>query len=228
MFDANVHGEHIELTSWDTEREPAAAVRLQETIELHDPLRRKALTLALFEEGVVELRSRRGGRTERTLRLDLKHLDPTPIVTRQIAKRTLLAAGCAAGVAMLLGALAGLVASPVAALGACAVTSAVVAAACLLVAARRSGETISFVSLNGRVPVLELSAAFGALRRLRSAVPRIAAAIERTVDESTLGTGAFLRAEMREHYRLRGERVLTEEQCATGTRRVLARFDSVR
>jgi hypothetical protein len=228
MFNADATAEHIELESGESHREPTAAVRVLERIELRDPLRRATLRLTLFEEGVVELRGRRDGRTARPWRFDLEHLDPAPVVTRRFAKRTLIAAAAAAGVAAALGTLAALVASQAAVFAAGTAAAAFVAAACLLAAARRSGETVAFVTRNGRVPVLELSVAYGAVRRLRKMVPRIAAAIEHAVDEDSLDTGIFLRAEMREHYRLRSDGALTDEQCASGTSRILARFDAVR
>ena len=38
-------------------------------------------------------------------------------------------------------------------------------------------------------------------------------------------TAAYLRAEMREHYRLRGDGVLDNDACARGTGSILAQFD---
>ena len=40
-----------------------------------------------------------------------------------------------------------------------------------------------------------------------------------------IDTAAYLRAEMREHYRLRGNGVLENDECARGTGRILAQFD---
>lgn len=225
MFSTNGAAEHIELESPDSELEPTFAVHVLERIELRDRLRRITFDVALFAEDVIEIRSRGQGRTGRPLRLALKHLDARPILTRQRAKRTAIAAAAAAAVAAVLGTLAVLLTSGAAA--AAAVTAALAATACLLAAARRSGETSTFVTLNGRVPVLELSAGFGAVHSLRKLVPRIVAAIEAAAAETSRDTGAFLRGEMREHYRLRGESVLTDEQCATGTSRILTRFDTV-
>src|SRR5690606_22329160 len=221
----NEAAEHIELESSDSELEPAAAVHVLERIELRDRLRRTTLHVALFEEGVIEVRRNRHGRKGRPLRAALKHLDARPVLSRQRAKRTPRAAAVAAGVAVVLGTLAVLLSSGAAAGG--AVAAVLVSAACLLAAARRSGETSTFVTLNGRVPVLELSAGFGAVGGLRELVPRIVAAIDEAAADTSRETGAYLRAEMREHYRLRGESILSDEDCATGTSRILARFDAV-
>jgi hypothetical protein len=50
-------------------------------------------------------------------------------------------------------------------------------------------------------------------------------AIEEAAERIGADTAAYLRAEMREHYRLRGNGVLDNDECARGTGRILAQFD---
>jgi hypothetical protein len=79
--------------------------------------------------------------------------------------------------------------------------------------------------LHGRVTVLRLVAQLGTIRKLRSFVPTLSGAIEEAAESIGSDTAAYLRAEMREHYRLRGDGVLDNDDCAAGTGRILAQFD---
>jgi hypothetical protein len=56
-------------------------------------------------------------------------------------------------------------------------------------------------------------------------VPQLRRAIEEAAARNGTDTAAYLRAEMREHYRLRGDGVLDGDACAQGTGRILAQFD---
>jgi hypothetical protein len=73
--------------------------------------------------------------------------------------------------------------------------------------------------------VLELIANFGAIKKYRALVPTLSQAIEEAAERIGSDTAAYLRAEMREHYRLRGAGVLDTDECAKGTGRILAQFD---
>jgi hypothetical protein len=73
--------------------------------------------------------------------------------------------------------------------------------------------------------VLELIANFGALKKYRAIVPLLSHAIEEAAERIGVDTATYLRAEMREHYRLRGDGVLENDDCAKGTGRILAQFD---
>jgi hypothetical protein len=89
----------------------------------------------------------------------------------------------------------------------------------------RSCERTAFATIHGRARVLELVANFGSLKKFRAFVPVLSAAIEEAAERIGDDTAAFLRAEMREHYRLRGDRVLSNQSCADSTGRILAQFD---
>ncbi len=73
--------------------------------------------------------------------------------------------------------------------------------------------------------MLTLLANVGAVKKFRAFMPALSAAIEEAAEQIGDDTSAFLRAEMREHYRLRGDGVLTQAACAVSTGRILAQFD---
>ena len=107
------------------------------------------------------------------------------------------------------------------ALGIAALTTAVT----LYVGLYLSHEKIEFSTLHGRVAVLELIANFGSVKKYRAFVPILSRAVEEAAERIGTDTAAYLRAEMREHYRLRGDGVLDNDECARGTGRILAQFD---
>ncbi len=161
--------------------------------------------------------------TERA-RLDLHYLDPVPTIERTVAAHWFYGALGCAGVAALALLLARFEAVywPALGTGAAAVLA---AGATLFIGIYRSGERTSFHTIHGRAAVLELVANFGCLRKFRAFVPQLSAAIEEAADNIGDDTAAFLRAEMREHYRLRGDGVLSTQACADSTGRILAQFD---
>ena len=89
-----------------------------------------------------------------------------------------------------------------------------------------SHESIEFCTMHGRVSVLRLRREFRlASSKFRAFVPVLSQAIEEASERIGADTSAYLRAEMREHYRLRGDGILSNEACAAGTGRILAQFD---
>ena len=85
--------------------------------------------------------------------------------------------------------------------------------------------TTEFFTIHGRACVLALSREFRLDQAFRAFVPALSSAIEEAAEKITSDTSAYLRAEMREHYRLRGDGVLSPETCAECTGRILAQFD---
>jgi hypothetical protein len=88
-----------------------------------------------------------------------------------------------------------------------------------------SHEKILFYTLNGRAQAIRFSAGLGTIRRFRKLLPRIVAAVDRAAQSVGEETAVFLRAEMREHYRLRGDGILSDQECSASTGRILSRFD---
>ena len=217
--------EHIYIGSEDTGSHPAAAAQtVRERFTVRNPLKRTRMELTLFAEGFLKVIEYRNGVRGDTYRLDLRYLDPVPSITHVVAIRLLYAAVASAGLAGIATLLA-----QFAALAELAVPTGVVAAlvaiGMLCVAIYRSHEKIEINTIHGRATVLCFTANLGGVRRTRAIVPALSRAIEEAAETISEDTSAYLRGEMREHYRLRGDGVLSNEACAEGTGRILAQFD---
>jgi len=217
--------EHIYIGSEDLTANPSASARtLRETVELRNPLRRTGAELALFEEGFLKVTRLRNKDAEQPFFLDLRFVDPVPDLERVIAARWLmstLACGALMALAAFLLRFDALYTFAAGGLG----VATLAAATTLYVGMYRSHEKTKFCTLHGRVTVLELVANFGAINKYRAFVPALSRAIEEAAERIGADTAAYLRAEMREHYRLRGDGVLDIDECARGTGRILAQFD---
>jgi hypothetical protein len=217
--------EHIDIASEELSVDPALAARTpRETIALRNRVRRTGAELTLFDEGYVKVVMLRKGSAEAPFFVDLRFLDHVPKIERVIAVRWLAAAlgcGTAAALAAFLLRFDALHAAAGWGLG----VAALAAAATLYVGIYSSHETIEFCTLHGRTTVLRLVGNLGSINNFRAFVPTLCRAIEEAAERIGGDTAAYLRAEMREHYRLRGEGVLDNEECARGTGRILAQFD---
>jgi hypothetical protein len=213
--------EHIFIASDEAPDPRSAGHTVRQRWRLANPLRRELTEVTLFDEGYLEVVERARGRGGEPFRLDLHYLDPIPSISRFIAKRAWwTTAGCAAAAiaALALSSLGPLVVSFALAAGAAALGAAAIAL-------HRSHEKTEFFTIHGRARVLVLRANFGAIKPMRTFVPELSRAIEEAAEKITDDTSAYLRAEMREHYRLRGDGVLSPETCAESTGRILAQFD---
>jgi hypothetical protein len=218
-------GEHIFIESEDLSSNPAAAARtLRETVVLRNPVRRSGAELALFDEGFLKVTPLRNKDTDEPFFLDLRFVDPVPTLDRVIAVRWLTGAlGCGAlmALAAFLMRFDALYTFAAVALGGATLAAVVTHYVGLYL----SHEKTEFCTLHGRATVLELVANFGSIKKFRAFVPALSHAIEEAAERIGVDTAAFLRAEMREHYRLRGDGVLDNDDCARGTGRILAQFD---
>jgi hypothetical protein len=222
---AEAPAEHIYIESEDASSNPAATARtLRETVVLRNPIRRTGAELALFDEGFLKITRLRNKDTDEPFFLDLRFVDPVPKLERVIAMRWLATAlGCGAlmALAAFLMRFDALYGFALAGLGAAALAAAIT----LYVGLYLSHEKTEFCTLHGRATVLELIANFGSVKKFRAFVPALSHAIEEAAERIGADTAAYLRAEMREHYRLRGDGVLDNDECARGTGRILAQFD---
>ena len=221
---ADLPSEHIYIASEDSTNPAAAARTLRDTTILRNPIRRTGAELGLFEEGFLKVVVTRNGNADEPFFLDLRFVDPVPKLERVVAVRWLLAAlgcGTVAGLAGFLMRFDALHLIAAGVLGAAALGAAIT----LYVGLYLSHERTEFCTLHGRVAVLQLIANFGAVKKYRAFVPSLSHAIEEAADRIGNDTAAYLRAEMREHYRLRGAGILDNDDCAKGTGRILAQFD---
>lgn len=204
-----------------------ATHRIRERVEIKDRLRAHSTEFVLYEDGMLDVKETRRGKRLKANRLMLRYLDPEPSVDTHNAKPVFKAALVLAGTAALAVLLAqfdalALYAEPV------AIVAAATALVAVLAGAYLTHERMAFHTLHGRVPALRLRAGFGVQFRYRSLLRRLGRAIEAAGRGTGRDTADFLRQEMREHYRLRKEGVLTAENCGEGTGRILRQFDSRR
>ena len=218
-------GEHILIGSDDFAADPTTVARTQgDTVVLRNPIRRTGAQFTFFDEGYLKVTALERGNADAPFLLDLRFIDPVPKIERVIAMRWLTAAfGCGA-IAVLAAFLLRFDALHTAALGALSI-AALATISTLYAGIYSSHERIEFCTLHGRAAVLQLVANFGSIKRFHSFVPKVCRAIEEAAERIGADTSAFLRAEMREHYRLRGDGVLDADECARGTGRILAQFD---
>jgi hypothetical protein len=217
--------EHIYIGSEDLNPDPAVASRtVVEEVRLGNPVHRTRTKLTIYAEGFLKVDQYRGNKRCASFRLDLHYLDPVPNLKGVVAVRSLYTTLGSAAVAGLAATLLRFEVWPLVTLSVlfAAVVATLVA---LFVSAYRSYERTEFVTLHGRAPVLRLYANFGSIKRFRAAVPKLARAIEEAADQIGEDTSAYLRAEMREHYRLRGDGLLSRAACGECTGRILAQFD---
>jgi len=217
--------EHIFIGSDDFSADPAVAARTPgDSVVLRNPIRRTGTELTLFEEGYLKVIALAKGNAEPPFFLDLRFVDPVPKIERVIAVRWLVAAlGCGAAAALAAFSMRfdALHVPAAWALGVAALAT----AATLYVGVYLSHERIEFCTLHGRVGVLRLVANLGTIKKFHAFVPQLCRAIDEAAERIGVDTAAYLRAEMREHYRLRGGGVLGNDECARGTGRILAQFD---
>jgi hypothetical protein len=217
--------EHIYIASEESDANAAtAAHKVLEKLELKNSIRRTRTELTVFEEGFLKVVEYTNGNRGEPYRLDLRYLDPVPSIAHVVARRSILATFAGGGIAALAAALLQLAIFPtVTFFGALAGFG--LMAVALAIAVYRSHERIEFCTIHGRAVVLTLIVNVGGIRQARALLPKIARTIEEVAETIDTDPSTFLRAEMREHYRLRGDGVLTNESCSDSTGRILAQFD---
>jgi hypothetical protein len=216
--------EHVVLSGDELiapERARSAAVKRR--LRLRNRATGTETVLRIYRDGHLSaIESRRGGAGPERV-VDLRFLEPSPRLSRSVARTALrtvlgcLAAGTASAICaffsilpLVSGSAAGLL-----------LTGAVAAS---FVYVRRSRERIEFRTLHGGAVVLTLIANIGSVRAHRKAVPKIVAAIREAHRLGPANKQTRLREEMREHYRLASAGIITDQACAMATRKILERF----
>jgi hypothetical protein len=215
----------LETRDFDLNIEDPAPTTVDEKHTLKNFVRGITTELAIFRENYVLVREKRKGKRVRSALIDLQYLDRRPALLRQTSSITRYVALLLIAGALLAGALASMSFFPLfCALVAVGLTGA--AGVTLWIHARGTTETVAFRTAEGRVPVLVLRANLGCIGACRALVPSIVEAITEARRAITVDRSTYLRREMREHYRLQEIGVLTANTCTSGTRRILAQFDS--
>lgn len=217
--------EHIYIGSDNLNPDPKTAGKtVRERVELRNGVRKIATELTLYEEGFLKVAPTIRGKRGDVVRLDLHFLDPVPTVTRVIAKRAIYAAlGCAAVAGGAFALRSAQVLQPFVWYAMAAASFATLVA--LATALYRSHVRFEFATIHGRAPVLTLMANLGSIRRYKAFMPTLTSAIDEAAEAIGVDTATYLRAEMREHYRLREAGVIDHDECAASTGRILAQFE---
>jgi hypothetical protein len=218
--------EHIVLETVELPRVEVANVRrVREHFRLDNRSLGVSTEFTFFDKGFMSVREERRGRDSgEEVFFDLRHLDPRPLLSRSFAGRCLAAGLGSAALSLAIGAAAYLWAIP-AFVTAPAVGAALVAGIIALGQfVRRTRNEVTFRTRHAQTPVLTLTANLGCFRAYRAFVPKLVTAINEARASGTADKQQQLREETREHYRLREVGALTEEDCGTGTRRILAQF----
>jgi len=195
-----------------------------EEITIDDRLRGRSTHVILYDEGWADIEIRRRGRRASYHRIDLQYLDPVPTTSRHYPVRLLKATAILVGVTAL-----------------CAIpawfgwfSSYSVPAAIIMgtvtfttatIAFYLSHEKVRFKTLHGRADAIRFGAGLGTIRRFNKLIPKLVGAIADAAEQVHDETVVYLRAEMREHYRLRSEGILSEEECNVSTGLILGEFD---
>lgn len=178
--------------------------------------------MILFDGGWLSVRQHKRNKPGEARMLNLAFLDPNPVVQRYFAKRTLITSAALALAGLISAALvyySVLIVVTIPAMILLLTAAAVAFAAC----AYRTRKDVVFVTRHGRAPVIRLMATLGSFRALRRIEPQLSEEIRKAattgIDEQRM-----LRSEMREHYRLAECGVLSQEDCAASTQRILTHF----
>jgi len=193
---------------------------------LRDALRGRSTSVSLYAEGWAYIETARRKRKAARQRVNLGYLDPKPEIENHFPILLLKIAGALAGFAVLSAGAWWFDLWPTYTLQA-AIVGTAMSISTLLLFLFRSHQKVVYRTLRGRAEALRLIVGVGLRHRLRKRLPAITAAIRAANAAVCEDTGEYLRAEMREHYRLLNDGTLTEHECSESTGRILARFDGL-
>jgi hypothetical protein len=217
--------EHILLESTDAEVDAARSGpgALRTRLTLTNRIRRVTIELTFYQNGYLRICEQQARRDESEWRVALRHIDPKPTLSRRVAMTPLGAMLASVALASLMAALAYWSVAPAFTLSAAG--AALVTAVCAATSyVYRTEERVQFFTRHGRMAVLTLVASHGCFRACRALVPRLVAEIEAAASCAGGDKKGQLRAEVREHYRLRESGILSSVDCMTAVQRILAQF----
>lgn len=180
-------------------------------------------SVAVLPDYHVLVATQRSGSTITEHTADLRFIDPRPVGIRKIAT-PFLYAGIAATVLALLDIALSLEAPAVASgLGGwfAALGLSSLALGCFGLCIYLTTESLVFLSVHGRARVISIVGRVGTIRRANECAADIAKQIGLVESEYQKTPQKYLRDEMREHFRLHEEHVLSDEQYDDAKGRIL-------
>jgi hypothetical protein len=196
-------------------------IRQREYLRNH--VRRTITEVTFFEEGFLKIREGNKQSLIKEHVVELRFLDPDPVVSKQVATSclwSLLGTGVLA--------LSSLVALPMAGFPGYAMpvatVLAVLAALSLAMFVYRTQVTHQFRTASGKTGVVSLTGSLGCVRRARVMSFQVRKAIVRAGADSGVHDVRYLRAEMQAHYKLAETGVISREACSDGTALILSKF----
>jgi len=216
-------GEHISLETAALEtRVPPRSDRSVATFELNNRARGVVTEINILEDYYVAVSVRRRSAVH-AHNVDLRFVDPRPKASRHVSWRWLCAAlllGAATAIVILLDLYTALAPVQQYGVSTAAVLGALTTVACLA-CYYRTVESMFFLSIHGRVPVIVISGNLGTFRKGRPCVAEIVRHIHLARTHFKQSKADHLRAEMREHARLQEQTALTAKQYDDAKLRIL-------
>ncbi len=189
-------------------------------LQLSRPTHGSVHNIAIYNSGRIDVDFSKRKAAPQSYRLHARNLDAHPEVSRHVAKRCLLTAlvtGTVAATLLVLPLWFGPFGPWQLPAGILLATASLFA---LLLGVYRTGESVSFSSQHGRVPVLTIHGGIRCRKRCEALFQRLAqvtAAVRSEVDIAQL-----LREEMREHHRLKLEGIIEDEDYEAAKLRILS------
>jgi hypothetical protein len=223
--------EHIVLESDVREvPRPEAPRKVHASLHCRTRLRRRSLSLSIFDYYYLAVRTGRTGRPATEYVLDLRFIDPSLRLSRHVPWRSILVAVVLSALTVAGAFWQGSMAAP----SWRHVTGPVAAAllgttACAyLVVAYRLIERVAIHSIYGRATVLDYTGGPGTLRAARPFLRKVAAHIRLAARARRSTKAEHLRDELREHHRLMDMGVLNAETYDASKARILAQHSAAR
>ena len=223
--------EHVSLESSaqsaSRDAEITSAVELKKvssTFEFANRLHGTRHRFELYEEGFLKIRSWKKKKLVENHYLSLRFLNPTPKITRIVAKPAFLTA-CGLGILSLLTAALSAFTSYGAMLDSVTVLLGCGAAIAFMLFLHRTYEKTIFYTSVGDCAVLTLMGSLDSFRTCRTIIPAIGQAIEDAYAQNQQDRQVYLRQEMHEHYRLDRAAAISKGACGEATKKILGEFN---
>ena len=219
-------GEHISLESnpdliTSPLRHPHRRTIL--TFTLKSALRGSETDVSLLEDHYLAVRSHQSGHDIKKYVLDLRFANPRPVIVRHIAWLSL-----ALAVISMVGTISSFWWAATARSGAMHPGVFIGSAAVITMGLsvwqflRRTTESLGFTSVHGGVTLVRVVGGIGSAKAGRDFFVELIKSISAAKVARAQSKQEFLRDEMREHYRLRELRVLTDHEYESSKARILA------